>query len=328
MLIVNPNIAIDRTIRLGHLEPGTVIRTGPGVTTLGGKGVNVARIGRRYGHTATVLCFVPEDDARLVRELAAQEGADLAGVDVPGRARGASILLENSGRVTVLNEPGVSVGAEHVEALARLAATRLLGEETLVCSGSLPPGAPGDTYGRLVALGRKAGVRTVVDAHGDALRLVLDSRPDVVSPNLHEVEAVLLGTSGESVDDLGGPDLVERAAAAVDGLLAGGARAAIVSAGSHGAAFSLESEVWWCPAPRVEVVNPIGAGDSLVGGLVHALEAGRDWPDAVAFAVSVASASCEDERAGGVDPARVSELVATLHPTPVARPDVLGRRRE
>jgi sugar/nucleoside kinase (ribokinase family) len=62
------------------------------------------------------------------------------------------------------------------------------------------------------------------------------------------------------------------------------------------------------PAPRVGVVNPIGAGDSLVGGLVHALEEGCDWRSAAGFALATASASCEQELAGGVDPARAREL--------------------
>lgn len=316
MLIVNPNLAIDRTIRLERLEPGTVIRTGAAVTTLGGKGVNVARIARRYGHDATIVSFLAEADAALLGALAAAEGAQLAGITVPGTARGASILLERSGRVTVLNEPGVVVTAQHLVALGALVGERASGNRTLVCSGSLPPGAPADAYATLVALGRAAGLTTVVDAHSAALGQVLASAPDVVSPNLHEAEAVLFGTTGEPVEPTG-PDVVARAAAAVAGLRARGARDAIVSAGSHGVAFSVGAATWWCPAPSVEVVNPIGAGDSLVGGLVHALESGRAWPDAVAFAVAVASASCEDERAGGVDPDRVEQLVAGLAPAPI-----------
>ncbi|MHB1598449.1 MAG: PfkB family carbohydrate kinase, partial [Acidimicrobiales bacterium] len=95
-------------------------------------------------------------------------------------------------------------------------------------------------------------------------------------------------------------------------LRARGARHAIVSAGSHGAAFDDGAAVAWCAAPVVEVVNPIGAGDSLVGGLIHALEGGRPWVDAVRFALAVASASCEDPLAGGVDVDRVAHLFAGL----------------
>ena len=60
------------------------------------------------------------------------------------------------------------------------------------------------------------------------------------------------------------------------------------------------------------MVSPIGAGDSLVGGLVHALEEGQPFPDAVRFALAVASASCEQPVAGAVDVSRARELAASL----------------
>jgi fructose-1-phosphate kinase PfkB-like protein len=91
-----------------------------------------------------------------------------------------------------------------------------------------------------------------------------------------------------------------------------GARHAIVSAGSHGAALSDGTNTLFYPAPEVSLVNPIGAGDSLVGGLVHALEAGQSFRDAVHFGLAVASASCEQRVAGAVDPTRARELAAAV----------------
>lgn len=319
MLIINPNLAIDRTIHLERLQPGTVIRTGHGESTLGGKGVNVARVARRYGHRAAIFCFLPAQDAARLGELADAEGATLLGVHVDGQARGATILLESSGRVTVLNEPGPRIDATALAALLDEVEVHAPGSKALTCSGSLPPGAPLDTYAQLVRLGRALGLSSVVDATGEPLRLALAAGPDIVSPNLQEAEAVLLGRVGEVVEP-SGPDVVERAAGAVEGLVALGARAAIVSAGRHGAAFGNERERWWCPAPTVTTVNPIGAGDALVGGLAHALEEGASFLDAVVFAVAVASASCEDARAGGVDPARAAALAERIRPMRLSCP--------
>ncbi|HTT50100.1 MAG TPA: hexose kinase [Streptosporangiaceae bacterium] len=309
MLIVNPNIATDRTIPLRILVPGSVHRTGTAETTLGGKGVNVARIGRALGHRAVVLTFFPADSAALLRQLAAAEQAELAGVPVPGSARAASILLEGSGRVTVLNEPGPQVGAAEWRQLLAEIGRRAAGHQTLVCSGSLPPGSPTDAYAQIVGIGRRAGLRTVVDAAGLALAAVLPAGPDVVSPNLAEAESLLSGPSVEGVEPAGA-GVALRAADAARGLVARGARRAIVSAGRHGAAFSEAGRTMFCPAPSVTVASPVGAGDSLVGGLVHALEDGQDWPAAVPYAIAVASASCERPLAGTVDEARVAGLAA------------------
>lgn len=309
MLIVNPNIATDRTIPLSALVPGSVHRTGTAVTTLGGKGVNVARIGRAFGHRAVVVTFLPADSAAQLRQLAAAEQAELAGVPVPGTARAASILLEGSGRVTVLNEPGPPRQAAEWPQLLAEVERQVPGQHSLVCSGSLPPGSPPDAYAQIVAIGQRAGLRTFVDAAGQALAGALPAHPDVVSPNLSEAESLLRGPSVEGVEP-DGDDVAPRAASAARGLVARGAARAIVSAGSHGAAFSDGGRTVFCPAPKVTVVSPIGAGDALVGGLVHALEDGQDWPAAVGYAVAVASASCEQELAGGLDVLRVAALTA------------------
>lgn len=316
MLIVNPNIATDRTIPVSVLVPGSVHRTGTAVTTLGGKGVNVARIARAFGHRAIVVTFLPAASAAQLRQLAGAEQAELTGVPVPGTARAASILLEGSGRVTVLNEPGPPREAGEWRQLLAEIERRAPGQQSLVCSGSLPPGSPPDAYAQVVAIGQRAGLRTVVDAAGVALAAALAAQPEVVSPNLPEAEALLSGPAAEGIEPAG-EEVAGRAARAARGLVARGARRAIVSAGSHGAAFSDAAGTMFCPAPAVTVVSPIGAGDALVGGLVQALEQGRPWPAAVGYAVAVASASCEQDLAGGVDVARADELAGQLPP---ARP--------
>ncbi len=315
MLIVNPNFTVDRTIPLAELVPGDVIRTGRAVVTLGGKGVNVARVARAFGDRATLVGFLPRAGRATLDAQSAAEGVELTGVEVEGELRAASVLLEAGGRVTVLNEPGAEVGRSDWTSLLAAIERQAAEHATVVCAGSLPPGSPADGYARVVDAARRAGARVVVDAAGEVLRAALAARPDVVSPNLAEAESLLSGRLVEGVEPAGA-DVPERARRAAEDLLARGARHAIVSAGSRGAAAAAAADAdagagegaAFLPAPAVTVANPIGAGDALVGGLVHALEAGRDWRPAVAFALATASASCEQELAGGIDPARVGEL--------------------
>jgi 1-phosphofructokinase family hexose kinase len=308
MLIVNPNFTVDRTIPLGELIPGDVIRTGRAAVTLGGKGINVARVGRAFGDRAPVLGFLPRESRATLQSLAATEGVELSGVEVAGALRGAAILIESEGRVTVLNEPGPEVAERDWAALLELIEREATGHATVVCAGSLPPGSPVDGYARVVAAAHRAGARAVVDASGAVLRATLPAGPDVVSPNLAEAESLISGRLAEGVEP-SGADVPERAERAAEDLLAKGAAHAIVSTGSRGAAAAGgDGGAVFLPAAHVHVVNPIGAGDSLVGGLVHALEEGRDWHSAVGFALATASASCEQELAGGVDPVRVREL--------------------
>ena len=89
----------------------------------------------------------------------------------PGEIRSTAIVIEADGRTTVLNEPGPTVDAEATwEALERRVAELAADAGVLVCSGSLPPGAPPDAYARLCRLAAGAGARTVVDANGDDAR--------------------------------------------------------------------------------------------------------------------------------------------------------------
>jgi 1-phosphofructokinase family hexose kinase len=316
MLIVNPNFTIDRTIGLDLMVPGSVHRTGAAVTSLGGKGVNVARVARAYREAALLVGFLPAFSAAELASLAAGEGATLSGIPVSGIVRAATVMLERSGRVSVFNEPGPAVEAVDWSRLLTEVERRAPEHATVVCSGSLPPGSAPDSYARVVALARSAGLRSVVDATGEVLRAALAEHPDVVSPNLAEAESLVSGASLEDVDPRG-EQVAERAATAARRLVTLGARAAIVSAGSHGAAFASATETFFCAAPAVAVINPIGAGDSLVGGLVHALEAGRRWEQAVVDALAVASASCEQPVPGAVDIGRAQTLAATMSARPI-----------
>lgn len=327
MLIATPNITVDRTVRLPELRLGSVLRPPRPAVTAGGKGLNVGRVAAAFGRRATLVAFEPDDDAVLIRRLFAAEPVDLLGVAVTGDVRVATIYLEDSGRVTVLNEPGPEISEEawrrYEEAVAgELASGR---HRTLVCSGSLPPGVPDDGYGRLVGIGHRFGVRVVVDAARAALAGAVAAGPDIVTPNLAEATGALWGhaasrnSEGEGPSDDGAradveevhdgdPDVPDRARAAVRELCARGARSAAVTAGAAGTAYGDATAVTWVPTVQVPVVNPIGAGDSFVGGLVEAWETGASGTDAIVFAVATATASVEQELAGGVEPARAREL--------------------
>jgi fructose-1-phosphate kinase PfkB-like protein len=222
MLIVNPNFTIDRTIRLDLMVPGAVHRTGTATTSLGGKGVNVARVARAFGAPGVLIGFLPAFSAAELATLAAAEGAELDGVPIGGTVRAASVLLERSGRVTVFNEPGPTVEDVDWTRLLREVERRAPAHQTVVCSGSLPPGSPVDAYARVIAVARRAGLRSVVDATGEVLLSALAEHPDVVSPNLPEAEALVSGATIEDVEPTGG--LVgQRAADAVRGLTDRGA---------------------------------------------------------------------------------------------------------
>jgi 1-phosphofructokinase family hexose kinase len=310
VIVAGPNLTIDRTLSIDELRPGEVLRFSRAVVTPGGKGVNVARVARELGAGAVLVGFVPGRTGAAAATLLADERIELRGVAVSGEIRSTAVILERDGRVTVFNEPGPSLGDGDWERFEAVVAQALAGHGVLACSGSLPPGAPDDAYGRLVALARERGAVTIVDVTGSQLGAALAGEADVVTPNLAEAEGLLHGRADETVE-AGDPAVVHaRAQAAARELVERGARRAVVTAAEAGAAVaSSADDAHWLSAPVVEAVrNPIGAGDAFVGGLALALERGEPFDAAVAAGMATGAASVETDTAGLVVPARVAEL--------------------
>jgi 1-phosphofructokinase family hexose kinase len=315
VLIAGPNLTIDRTSTLPALRPGEVLRLEDVVVTPGGKGLNVARAALALGVPARLAAFVPGSTGRVAAGWIAAEGVALDAVPVAGEIRSTAVILERSGRATVLNEPGPPLADGDWAALEAALERRLADHRVLVCSGSLPPAAPGDAYGRLVRLAHAGGRLAVVDANGPALRAAVEAGADAVTPNLAEAEALLHGRADEAVEAT--PDARPRALAAAAALVDAGAHAAAVTAAAAGAAVAWRDApaggrraAAWVDAPSVTARNPIGAGDVFTSALAAALERGAAVEAAVREGVAAAAASVEAAKAGDLDPARMRALLA------------------
>lgn len=319
MLIVCPNLAIDHTIRLSAVLLGAVQRTGPAVSVAGGKGANVARVCAALGGSPTVLGFLPAAGGTYLRELFAAEALQLTGLDVAGAVRCCTTLIEQSGRVSLLNEKGATVTDADWQSL--LAAAQVIATQTaagsapvaVIGTGSLPPGSPVDGYARLVELVHFAGGECAIDAGGPALRAAAAAGADLLCPNLSEATSVSSGDAGtvEEVDEQAA-DISDRAMEAANRLLALGAGQAAVTAGSSGVALAGPGLEVWLPTVRVTARNPIGAGDSLLAGTMLARERGAEWPAAVRFGMAAAASSVENDGAGVVDSTRIAAIELQL----------------
>jgi 1-phosphofructokinase family hexose kinase len=316
VLVLGVNLGVDRTLRLEHLLPGYVQRPRSAEVTAGGKAVNICRASRAHGVRPRLVANLPGRIGEFVGDMLADEGHDVRRVPTAGEARSQIIIIEDDSRITVLNEPGPSLSEADLATLLGALLEELPGHRVVAASGSLPPGAPEDLYGRVVELARAAGALSIVDAARAALRACLPFEPDVVTPNLAEAAAALVGTADEAVE-AEGDDPRAAALDAARGLRAAGARSALVTAGRHGVAGATADGCFWVTAPAVQGVNPVGAGDSFVAGLAVALERGDGLREATMAAVATGSASVAHPLAGGVDPLLVAELHPALSLEPV-----------
>jgi 1-phosphofructokinase family hexose kinase len=322
VVIVCANLSVDRTVRVARLKPGTVQRGTDVAVHAGGKGLNVARNLAELGVPSVTIGFAAGRTGTALRELAADSGLDLRTVDVPGETRSCVTILDDDGVTTVLNEPGPHVDEGDWTRLEQVVGGTLGSGDLLVVSGSNPPGSPEDGVARLVHLAHERGCAALVDTSGSALLLAVTEGPELVVPNIEEARAVLGGAVSElvAVED---PDAIDDAVRAARLLRDRGAMAALVTVGKHGVVVDVPGTgAAHVRAPQVKVINPVGAGDALVAGLVasvrdgdglrSAIQRGTGLLTAVRSGVAAASASVEAPAAGNLDPARMRMLLAEV----------------
>ena len=237
----------------------------------------------------------------------------MRGVEVGGELRSTAVVLERSGRVTVLNEPGPPLAPGEWELYEGGGGRRAARASACWRAADRCRRAPRPTRTRGWSASRTPlGAVAVVDVGGEQLAAAVAAGADVVTPNLAEAEGLLHGRADETVDTGDVAVVRERAMAAARALVERGAARAVVTAAEAGAAVADGWLARWVAAREVaEVRNPIGAGDALVGGLALALERGEEFAAAVALGMACGAASVETDVAGVVVPERVAALLVS-----------------
>ncbi len=273
-LTLNP--AIDRTAIIPSFTAGAVNRVERTNDRAGGKGINVAAALAGYGHPVAALGFIGcENETDFVSFFAAR-GIEDRCLRLPGRTRvGIKIVDPVRNETTDINFPGLAPSASDLDAL-RAQLARLTGG-WCVLAGSLPPGVEPGIYREFVTLLKARGVRTVLDTSGAALREALRAAPDVIKPNIHELEAHLGRALADEVDVV----------AAARALVAEGVELVVVSRGAAGACFVTDREAIVARPPSVTVHSTVGAGDAMVAGMVAARLANLPLADCARLATAL-----------------------------------------
>jgi len=282
IITVTLNPSLDRTIELDRLAQGCVQRVKAARLDPGGKGVNVARALLANGvPTLAVVPVAGVEGDQLVR-LLELEGVDVAVVPVLGHTRSNITIAEADGTVTKLNEPGASLGADDLDALASNVLAAASPHSWVVLCGSLPPGLRADAYATLTHRFVAAGLRVAVDTSGPALRAAVAVGPELVKPNADELaEAVGRPLCSRSE--------VVAAARELQGL---GAQTVLVSLGAEGAIL-VDQDVVVGESPVHEPRSSVGAGDAFLAGFLSGRHHGASSREAFAEALAWGAAAVQ-----------------------------------
>lgn len=279
-LTLNP--AVDRELTVPDIAYDTVLRASQSQVDFGGKGFNVSRLLKRLSTPSTAVGFLGGKAGEILQDglTALEIGADFVWISGETRTN-ISIITPEGGRYIKVNEKGPAIPTEkQAELLEKVAALAQPGD-WWVLAGSLPPGVPDDFYARIIRLLNQQGARSVLDTIGEPLRLGCLEKPYLVKPNTEEARTLTglpLGTAEE----------IAMAAARIRKL---GPENVVISMGKAGALLQTDRGTWLVRSPSIVEKNPIGAGDSMVGGLVWALTRGYALEEALCWGVASGAAT-------------------------------------
>lgn len=281
---VTLNPSLDYIVTVEHFSCGIVNRTKSEKLYPGGKGINVSMVLKNLGHENTALGFLAGFTGDRIEQLLKEKGISTDFIRVESGVSRINVKLR-SDEETEINGQGPDIGAADIDALCRRL-DMLKEGDILVLAGSIPHGMPDSVYMDMMARLEKKKLRIVVDAAGDLLRRALVHQPFLVKPNSHE----LGGLFGVTLQDKA------EVTAYAGKLKEMGARNVLVSMAQDGAVLLAEDgSVYMAEAPKGELKNSVGAGDSMVAGFLAGYLESGSYEKAFQLGVCSGSASAFSE---------------------------------
>jgi 6-phosphofructokinase 2 len=286
IITITFNPCIDKTTTVDALMPEKKLRCSPPVFQPGGGGINVSRGLKRLGTSSVALYPAGGYSGQFLQKLVKEEGIDSKVVDIKSHTRENLIVVDQSSNQQYrFGMPGPSLEEqEWQECLDFLQAAS--GVEYIVASGSLSPGIPEDIYGRIASIAREKKARLIVDTSGTALEEAVNVGVFMIKPNLGELSS-LVGRQdihAECVDDVA-KDIIQK----------GKCELMMISLGQAGAMLVSKDQVVQMMPPVVKRKSTVGAGDSMVAGIVHSISSGHQLKEALRFGIACGTAATLNE---------------------------------
>ncbi len=263
VVCITLNPALDTLFHLDELRFEKVNRPLQTHHYAAGKGINVATLLAALGHDVIVTGFLGENNATEFEQKFKACGFDNRFVYVQGATRQNIKITENSGRMTDINTQGFVINDDNIETLFKRLNDVLAEADMVVVAGSLPSGFGLDSLEKLLQTIKVAKVPLAVDTSGQALKTAILLSPDLIKPNTDELSEAFWG-----VYDTAEAQRQLFAMLATQGVLV---KNVVVSMGEKGANWLHQKGVLHATPPTVEMVSTVGAGDTMLAGMVHGL---------------------------------------------------------
>lgn len=300
---VTLNASVDKAYHMeDEIVNGTVMRVKTCRNSAGGKGLNVARVIKLCGADVKATGLIGGFNGQYLESMLDEDGILHEFGHVNGETRSCINILDPKYKSTEYLEPGFVVSSEEIERYLDEFRQIITDSDVVTISGSTPTGLEKDIYQKIVKIIKEEGKQVILDTSGELLQKGLLAKPTMVKPNQDEIETLF----DIKVNSL--QDVIDAAKKIYDM----GIPYVVISLGGEGALIVCSTGIYQAIPPKMEVMNTVGCGDSMVGAFAVALEKKKKPEEALAYAVAVGSANAMSLNTGDFDPELSKEILSKV----------------
>ncbi len=283
-LTVNPSI--DKSTTVEDIIPEHKLRCTSPVFQPGGGGINVSRAIKKIGGESLAIYLAGAATGQMLTDLINEEGVETKVVKQANRTRENFIVVDHTGSQYRFGMPGTEVLPSECQGLIDAIGQLDDHPEYLVLSGSLQESVPADFYPNITKEAKAHGIKVVLDTVGKPLEDTLEEGVFMIKPNLRE----LFDLAG--YDEIVPGKYVEISRELIN---AGKTDVVVISMGAKGAAMVTKDEHYQVVPPATQCKSTVGAGDSMVGGIVLSLSRNEGFYKALQLGVATGTAATMNE---------------------------------
>lgn len=289
ILTVTLNAAIDKRYVVEGYKVGEVNRVKECAYTPGGKGLNVSKPAAIYGAEVVATGFVGGHAGHYIEDALKPFGIKSEFYHMESESRSCINIWDEVNQVqTEFLEPGFTVTEEDFQGFVEKFKGLVAQADVVAMSGSVPKGLDGTAYQKLVRIVKDAGKKVILDTSGKLLEMGIEAKPTMIKPNIDEIR-MLTGKECNNLDEI---------LEAAKEIHSNGVELVAVSLGAKGSVLVSDSGVYQAKVPKVDAVNTVGCGDSMIAGFALGLSEGVAVEGILRKASAISAAAAMREETG------------------------------
>jgi 6-phosphofructokinase 2 len=277
------NPAIDKSSRVEHVIAENKLYCDNPRYEPGGGGINVSRAINKLGEDSLLLYTSGGFTGQRLGQLLKNEGLNERAIKIENSTRENLIIMENSTNLQYrFGMPGPEINKNEIKKMFDILSNLNPIPEYLVISGSIPVGVPDDIYAKMAKRAKEKGIKVVVDVSGAPLKEVMEEGVFLIKPNLGEFQDLV---DREVMED----DEIKEAA--FEMIKDNCCSVVVISLGAGGVLFVTEDQAKFMRPPTVPIKSKVGAGDSMLAGIVLSLAKGNSLESSIIYGLAAGSSA-------------------------------------